>query len=225
MKLFAIIFCVFLSAFEAEISPLKLLSCEAEIVSNNHGFKSDHTECIKNILNITDQVCDRNQIHVDETSEDYLALQSLIAHAAEGALFMCELELSGFGEGYLERIYTDLRLDRHLDCYQVELKRIRPNLDIFKNFNKTVECDRNETLKSLGLGSNNLKKDLYFKIKSPQCSLEEFLQEENFKAFELEKVILVKATNVSYAEIENILKERMKGAFESRLECILNSWK
>jgi hypothetical protein len=187
---------------------------------------------MKNMLKISDVSCDENQFREsDEVSEDDLDLKALTEHAVEGSYLACKLNASGFGFEFIKDEKEDPKYDDHLDCFKSELKKLKPELEIVKDFNKDVECDQNE-LKRILFHRSEVdstkrvpQRDLYYKMKHPKCTFEEFLQEQNVYVLFLEKTLLIKTSNLSFAEIDEILKEKTKLIFSKKMDCLLGSLK
>lgn len=228
MKCFTIIFCVFLSVVTADNLPHKLITCEIEKFNVNYNLSPDHLECMKKTLKNTADVCDTNNFYdtliLSENNESVKNLLNQVEEVAGGAFSLCEMGDSVFPNEFFQGIKDNLTHDENLDCYRAELKRLKPELEIVKNFNKNLVCDSEEISKRLGINQEVAASNvvIYNKMKAPKCTLDEY--HEVFYAISLQNIVMVKTSNLSFAEMGNALKDGIKKAYDIKLDCILNSW-
>lgn len=222
---YLVIFCIFFISTKADFSPRRLLSCEADAISWRSNNGNEIALCVKNVLNISNIDCDHNEVNeFSKVSHEHQDLISQIKYAAEFSVTLCNIKFADFTEEYFQDLRENSTFEKYLDCYKSELKRLQPKHEIVKDFNEEIICDSEELFKSLDLKNNPKNLIFYNSLKFSSCTLNEFLQINNFYVLLLEKILMVKSSNFTADEIGKNFKHKISKVIETRLKCILGSW-
>jgi hypothetical protein len=153
-------------------------------------------------------------------------IRHLILKASHTVGYACDLELNH--EVYDAKIKEMLlkykhnsTIDENLDCYKAELKKLKPDSDLIKNFNRNPTCNLRD---SRVLGYSSLEEE-YKILKITKCSLEEFQNFYNPEleyAFRLEIILLLKTTEKSIEEVLKFVNDEKEKMINSRIKCFLD---
>jgi hypothetical protein len=153
-------------------------------------------------------------------------IRHLILKASHTVGYACDLELNH--EVYdakikeiLSKYKKNSTIDENLDCYKAELKKLKPDNDLVKNFNRNPTCNLRD---SRVLGYSSLEEE-YKILKITKCSLEEFQRIHYLQfnhAFKLEIILMLKTTEMSIEEVLKFVKDETEKMLNSRIKCLLN---
>jgi hypothetical protein len=229
-----IIFFAFLSV-SADLSPSKIILYKIQDNFMTTKAGQAMTECVTRKMEvegvkITEQeIAEETRREEEEIfTEAEQDLRYLITKTIRTVTYdACELEI--FHEIYDAKIKEMLlkykknsSIDENLDCYKAELKKLKPDSDLVKNFNGNPTSCNLRGPRVLGYSSLDQE---YKRLKITKCSLEEFRNFYNPEleyAFRLEIILLLKTTEKSIEEVLKFVNDEKEKMINSRIKCFLD---
>lgn len=224
MKSFLIILIfVFLSAAACDdIMPSKYFSFHLKSIKDLIEISNDIIECIKTKINFIDEELSEKEFdeiwdnYFKERSENPIFWLSEEAVTQSGVMF-CDSH-NATQETFLREFSKNLTLDNDLDCLKFHLKRIQPENEIVKHFNKNITCELDPYFEF----TSKYKLESSKKLPLTKCSLDDFVQPNRMIAMYLETFIKAKTSNEPSQEIDEKAKNIMRDIADKQLKCLLD---
>lgn len=108
--------------------------------------------------------------------------------------------------------------EKNLKCVKSELKKLQPNSELLKEFNSdTLGC------RDLSNLSNKKAAHFYHMMTLSKCTLEDFIQTDNYNVIDMEAILLAMTSNLTLDEIvERTFRNHSEIIEKKQLECILS---